>query len=105
TQLTRDDSFVQYMVDSGQLTLEQARWHPSRSVVMEALDGRPERRPATETIAGRGGDRLLLCSDGLSDVLAHETLAELLAGSSREDAAERLVGAALDAGGRDNVSV
>src|SRR3954452_17136137 len=53
TQLTRDDSFVQYMVDSGHLTLEQARRHPSRSMVMEALDGSPERHASTETIAGR----------------------------------------------------
>ena len=106
TQLTRDDSFVQYMIDSGQLTVEQARRHPSRSLVMEALDGNPERRPATETLDARTGDRLLLCSDGLSDVLEDATLAELLGGgSSRAEAAERLVDAALEAGGRDNVSV
>ena len=105
TQLTRDDSFVQYMVDGGHLTLEQARRHPSRSLVMEALDGRPERRPATETLAGRAGDRLLLCSDGLSDVLDHPTLEQLLGAGAAQEATDRLVDAALAAGGHDNVSV
>jgi protein phosphatase len=105
TQLTRDDSFVQYMVDGGHLTLEHARRHPSRSLVMVALDGRPERRPATDTVAGRPGDRLLLCSDGLSDVLDHPALERLLVPGTGQEAADRLVDTALEAGGRDNVSV
>src|SRR4051794_33597618 len=78
TQLTRDDSFVQYMVDGGQLTLEQPRRHPSRSWVMEVLDGGPERRPAIFSLAAWAGDRLLLCSDGLSDALDDDTIAALL---------------------------
>jgi protein phosphatase len=106
TQLTRDDSFVRYMVDAGQLTLEQARRHPSRSLVLEALDGRPERRPAIETIAARPGDRLLLCSDGLSDALDDDVLAALLRRhADRRSCADRLVEEALNAGARDNVSV
>jgi protein phosphatase len=106
TQLTRDDSFVQYMVDSGHLTLEQARRHPSRSLVMEVLDGGPERRPAILTLAAWAGDRLLLCSDGLSDALDDAAIAELLVRHpGPEECADRLVAAALAAGARDNVSV
>jgi PPM family protein phosphatase len=106
TQLTRDDSFVQYMVDGGHLTIEQARRHPSRSLVMEALDGGPERRPAILTLAAWPGDRLLLCSDGLSDSLEDGAIAGLLASlADREACADRLVAAALAAGARDNVSV
>jgi protein phosphatase len=106
TQLTRDDSFVQYMVDSGHLTLEQARRHPSRSLVMEVLDGGPERRPAILTLAAWAGDRLLLCSDGLSDALDDAAIAELLIRHAEpEECADRLVAAALTAGARDNVSV
>jgi protein phosphatase len=106
TQLTRDDSFVQYMIDGGHLTVEQARRHPSRSLVMEALDGGPERRPAILTLAAWAGDRLLLCSDGLSDVLDDEALAGLLSRhADRGACAEALVAAALAGGGRDNVSV
>jgi protein phosphatase len=105
TRLTRDDSFVQDMLDSGQLTLEQARRHPARNVVMEALDGRPERRAATQVHAARPGDRLLLCSDGLSDALDDAALAEFLrAHADREACTRALVAAALAAGARDNVS-
>jgi serine/threonine protein phosphatase PrpC len=105
SRLTRDDSFIQELVDRGELTPEQARRHPARNVVMEALDGRPERRAATEILAARPGDRLLLCSDGLSDALDDHALAELLrAHADREACTRALVAAALAAGGRDNVS-
>lgn len=105
TLLTRDDSFVQYMIDSGQLTVEEARRHAQRSLVLQALDGGPERRPTLTTIAARAGDRLLLCSDGLSDVVDDDTLAGALAHASRRACADHLVELALAAGGRDNVSV
>jgi PPM family protein phosphatase len=105
TRLTRDDSFIQDLLDGGQLTLEQARRHPARNVVMEALDGRPERRPSTRSLAARPGDRLLLCSDGLSDVLDDAALADhLRAHADREACTRALVAAALAEGGRDNVS-
>jgi len=105
TQLSRDDSFVQQLIDEGHLTAEQARRHPSRSLVLEALDGRPERRPAIRTLAGRAGDRLLLCSDGLSDVVDRSALeAMLVRHDSRADCADALVALALESGARDNVS-
>jgi protein phosphatase len=105
TRLTRDDSLIQELLDSGQLTPEQARRHPARNVVMAALDGRPERRASTDVLAARPGDRLLLCSDGLSDVLDDATLAGLLRAHADHEACTRaLVAAALAAGGRDNVS-
>jgi serine/threonine protein phosphatase PrpC len=104
-QLSRDDSFVQQLIDAGHLTAEQARRHPSRSLVLQALDGDPERRPAIELIAARTGDRLLLCSDGLSDVVDHATLEAVLAAkASRTDCADELIERALVAGARDNVS-
>ena len=105
-RLTRDDSLVQRLVDSGAVTPAEARTHPQRSLVLDALDGDPERRPPAVTpVAARAGDRLLLCSDGLSDALDDERIAELLGIAAREECAERLVAAALAAGARDNVSV
>ena len=105
-RLTRDDSLVQRLVDSGAVTPAEARTHPQRSLVLDALDGDPERRPPAVTpIAARAGDRLLLCSDGLSDALDDERIADLLGIAAREECAERLVAAALAAGARDNVSV
>ena len=106
SRLTRDDSYVQTLVDSGVVDAEGARTHPQRNLVLAALDGGPERSPAVTTHPARAGDRLLLCSDGLSDVLADATIRETLAATpSRDRCAELLLGLALDHGSRDNVSV
>ena len=105
TRLTRDDSLVQELLDGGHLTEAQARAHPQRSLVLRALDGR-EREPApVTTFAAREGDRLLLCSDGLSDVVGDDEIAAALGDGPAGACAERLVELALAAGARDNVSV
>ncbi len=106
TRLSRDDSYVQMLLDRGAVTPEEARRHPQRSLVLEALDGDPQRRPPDVTTApARAGDRLLLCSDGLSDYVDDDAIAAVLRDGAREDVAERLVAMALAAGARDNVSV
>jgi serine/threonine protein phosphatase PrpC len=106
TRLSHDDSYVQMLLDQGTLTPDEARRHPQRSLVLEALDGDPDRRPPVVTTApARAGDRLLLCSDGLSDYVDDAAIAAVLADGAREDVAERLVAMALAAGARDNVSV
>lgn len=104
-QLTRDGSLVQALIDHGAISPDEARRHPQRSVVLEALDGRQSPVPEIVRIEGRAGDRLLLCSDGLSDVVEDEQIAAILGGHPRDEAAERLVAAALEQGGRDNISV
>jgi protein phosphatase len=105
TQLTRDDSYVQMLIDSGHLDASRAHGHPQSSVVTAALDGDPERDAAVSTRPARAGDRLLLCSDGLSDLVEDLALCDVLAEPSRERCADALVERALAAGGRDNVSV
>ena len=100
-RLTRDDSYLQELLDAGLVSPEAAHAHPRRNVVTSALDGAPGRTPAITHVPARAGDRLLLCSDGVSDVLPHERIAELLAGPGAADA---LVQAALEAGARDNVT-
>jgi PPM family protein phosphatase len=105
SQLTRDDSWVQLMIDSGELTAAQAREHPRRSLVLAALDGEPDRRPVLTRFEAVPGDRLLLCSDGLSDVVDETAIAATLgAVADRAACAGRLIELALAAGGRDNVS-
>jgi PPM family protein phosphatase len=104
-RLTRDDSLVQRLVDEGLLDDEAARAHPQRSVVTAALDGDPGRAPALTSLGAQPGDRVLVCSDGLSDLVDDDALAEVLGTLPRERAADRLVELALAAGGRDNVSV
>jgi PPM family protein phosphatase len=104
-QLTRDDSLVQELIEGGRISPEEARDHPRGSLVLKALDGDRSRRPTITTEAARVGDRLLLCSDGLSDMVDDAAISEALRIESREACAERLLRLALDAGGRDNISL
>ncbi|MER7420068.1 PP2C family serine/threonine-protein phosphatase [Micromonospora peucetia] len=104
-QITRDDTFVQMLVDQGVITPDQASSHPRRAVVTQALQGE-EVSPAYSTMVPWAGDRWLLCSDGLSNVVRPDTLAEVLAEQpDRADCARRLIDLALRAGGPDNITV
>jgi serine/threonine protein phosphatase PrpC len=104
-QMTKDDTYVQLLVDEGVITREQASSHPRRAVVTKAVQG-DEVEPAFITLLPRAGDRWLLCSDGLSNVVRDESLAEVLTGRpDLDDCARRLVDLALRAGGPDNISV
>ena len=105
SRLTRDDSLVQELLDGGHLTEEQARAHPQRSLVLQSLDGRAREPAPVTTFAAREGDRLLLCSDGLTDVVGDDEIAATLAHGPADGCAERLVELALAAGARDNVTV
>lgn len=104
-QITTDDSYVQHLIDEGAITKEEAIDHPYRSVVTRVLQSKPattqfDVRPA------QVGDRYLVCSDGLTDVVREETIEEVL--REHEDpklAAKRLVELALKAGGPDNITV
>jgi serine/threonine protein phosphatase PrpC len=104
-QLTRDDSYVQELIDGGHITAAEARDHPHRSVVMQALDGGGDRRPTITREQARPGDRVLVCSDGLSDLVDDDALEAALHRPALADAADTLIALALEAGGRDNVSV
>ena len=105
TQITRDDTFVQTLVDEGRITAEQAHTHPQRSLIMRALTG-TEVEPTLTIREARAGDRYLLCSDGLSDVVSEETISETLGSIDDEkECADRLIELALRGGGPDNVSV
>jgi PPM family protein phosphatase len=104
-RLTRDQSLVQALIDRGAITEHDARRHPQRSVVLQALDGVPRPLPNVERHDARAGDRLLLCSDGLSDYVADEQIAEAMAEPDAGAVARELTRRALDGGGRDNVTV
>ncbi|MCI2237599.1 Stp1/IreP family PP2C-type Ser/Thr phosphatase [Paenibacillus sp. TRM 82003] len=105
TQLTRDHSYVQSLIDEGRISAEEAERHPQRSVIMRVLTGRDDDTADVSVREARPGDRYLLCSDGLSGVVSHETLERTLAAGEPPDATcERLVELALRGGGPDNVS-
>ena len=105
TQVTRDDTYVQKLVDSGTITADEAGSHPLRSRVLQVLQGR-EIEPTYSVREAVAGDRYLLCSDGLSAVVGAGTLAETLREyTDPRQCADRLVDLALRGGGPDNVSV
>lgn len=104
-QLTRDDTFVQTLVDQGKISPVQARQHPQRSLVTRAVQGM-DAPPTIGLLTVAPGDRLLLCSDGLSDYVDDEAIsAALRTYSDRQQCAEQLVKLAHQAGAPDNVTV
>jgi protein phosphatase len=106
-RLTRDHTFVQLLVDTGKLAPGDVARSPHRHVLMNALGGSSaDVLVDTDRLQLENGDRLLLCSDGLTDLVDDESIASILVETTRSsDACERLVKRALDAGGRDNVTV
>ncbi|WP_051425501.1 PP2C family protein-serine/threonine phosphatase [Jiangella gansuensis] len=106
TQITRDHTFVQSLVDDGRITAEDAREHPARSVVTKVLQGQWPIQPDFSLIDVHAGDRFLICSDGLSDVVGNAEIQQALTQpDSIADAADRLIALALDSGAPDNVTV
>ncbi len=103
TQITRDDTYVQMLVDEGRITADEATTHPQRSLLTRALDGR-DVEPDFSVREARPGDRYLLCSDGLSGVVSPETIAEALLMPDPREAADRLIALALRGGGPDNIT-
>ena len=104
-QLTRDHNQAEQLLADGHITAEQARVHPGQYRLTRALGlGRPTPPEAGEvSVPARG--RLLLCTDGLTSEVDDDAVAVLLAGGEPDDVARRLVQAAVEAGGRDNVTV
>jgi protein phosphatase len=104
-QVTRDDTYVQTLVDEGLISSSQARTHPRRSVVMQAVQGLGY-EPTCSTRAAAPGDRYLLCSDGLTDVVTDESIHQALEMEPDPGHCARLlIRLALQAGAPDNVTV
>lgn len=104
TRLTRDHSLVQAMVDAGTLSPEAAAGHPRRNYITRAL-GVDERIDIEFTECPiRKGDRLLLCSDGLSNFVPEDQIQLLMQSEPESFIAQRLIDAANDSGGGDNVT-
>jgi PPM family protein phosphatase len=105
SQLSRDDTFVQGLVDTGVISSAEARTHPQRSLVTQAMNG-GGMDPTYATVAPRAGDCYLLCSDGLTDYVEPEVIARALGNCNDLDhCASELVDQALAVGAPDNVTV
>jgi PPM family protein phosphatase len=104
-QITKDDTYVQMLVDEGRISAEEASSHPQRSLLTRALDGR-DIDPEYSVRQVLRGDRYLICSDGLSGVVSAETIADSLRDfADPQQCVERLVALALRGGGPDNITV
>ncbi|HIY79040.1 MAG TPA: Stp1/IreP family PP2C-type Ser/Thr phosphatase [Candidatus Olsenella excrementavium] len=105
-RITHDHSYVEELVDSGQITADEARTHPSRSIITRALGSDPDMYADHFSLEVNDGDRVILCSDGLSSMISDAEIESLAVSSATpQQAADNLVAAALTAGGSDNVTV
>ncbi|CAM3306482.1 PP2C family serine/threonine-protein phosphatase [Occultella aeris] len=106
-QVTADHTFVQHLVDLGQLTPEEAEQHPHRSVLLRVLGDDAAEPELDESVReARAGDRWLLCSDGLSSYVSAETIAETVRSiTNLGECADALIDLALRAGGQDNITI
>jgi PPM family protein phosphatase len=105
SQITKDDTYVQMLVDEGRITEEEASVHPQRSLLIRALQG-SDVDPQYSVRAAVVGDRYLLCSDGLSGPVSDDSIAEAMRQyPDPDECAERLLQLALRGGGPDNITV
>ncbi|MEU9130070.1 protein phosphatase 2C domain-containing protein [Kitasatospora sp. NPDC048540] len=105
SQITQDHTWVQRLVDEGRITPEEAETHPQRSLLMRALDGRGQVEPDLSIREVRAGDRYLICSDGLSGPVSHQTLEETLGSFyAPQQTVQALIELALRGGGPDNIT-
>jgi PPM family protein phosphatase len=105
-RLTHDHSLVEEFVRQGKLTPEEAEVHPQRSIITRALGPEPDVQVDTFTYPGRDGDIYLMNSDGLTGMINEDQVAEILGeGGSLDEIAQRLIDAANENGGRDNITV
>ena len=105
TQITQDHSLVEELVRAGLITREQARTHPRRSIITRALGTHGENEPDLLVTDVQDGDVFLLCTDGLTGMVPDDEIERTLRDCGIEAAADRLLALALDAGGRDNVTL
>ncbi|MBR2847599.1 MAG: Stp1/IreP family PP2C-type Ser/Thr phosphatase [Clostridia bacterium] len=102
--VTRDHSFVQQMIDDGQLEASEAKKHSMKNIITRALGVAETVTPDFDGITVDVGDAIMICSDGVSNMLDDEVIVHTVLQSSAEDAAKTLCKSALDAGGKDDLT-
>lgn len=105
-QITRDHSWIAEMVRRGEISKEEARSHPDKNIITRAVGTGPTVKIDFFDVELEEGNRILMCSDGLSNMVEDDTMQEILSSSNNiEESAEKLVALANENGGRDNISV
>lgn len=103
-QITRDHSIVQSMIEDGKLSPEEARFHPRKNVITRALGVDESITPEFTVYELEDNTKVLLCTDGLSNFVGSEKIAEILIGNDAEGSAEMLINEANNNGGNDNIT-
>jgi protein phosphatase len=104
SQLTKDHTFVQSLIDEGRISEQDARTHPHKNLILRAVDGVHDTEPDLFLIDLAPGDRILLCSDGCCGVLDNARIADILGTGTLDFAVVELVRASLEAGSTDNIT-
>lgn len=105
-RITHDHSYVEELVDAGEITADEARVHPSRSIITRALGSDPDMYADHFMLDVHAGDRIIICSDGLSSMVPDAKIESIaISCATPQAAADTLVSAALEGGGHDNVTV
>ena len=104
-QVTRDHSYVAELLANGEITAQEAFKHPQKNIILRAVGAEDELEVDCFTLELTADTKLLLCSDGLSDMVDDRQISEILQAHQTAEAAEVLLEAALDNGGRDNISL
>lgn len=104
-QITRDHSFVAELLDKGEITPQEAFQHPQKNIILRAVGSDAKLEADVFILELKVAGKLLLCSDGLTDMVTDSQISDILAAYNTEKAAEMLLEAALDNGGRDNISL
>lgn len=105
TQMTIDDSYVNYLLEVGAITSDQAKDHPKKNVLLKALGTTEDIEVFVQEVQWQEDDLYLLCSDGLTNMLDEEEIQEILSSYEAKEAVDILIDRALGRGGKDNITV
>ena len=104
-RLTKDQTYIQSLIDNNEISEEEAKTHPQRSLLLQAIDGITESIPAISTHEILQNDKLILCSDGLTNVVSDEEILEIINKFDYVGAVSALIEKSLEHGGPDNITV
>lgn len=102
-QVTEDHSYVETLIKRGEITAEEARFHPMKNVLTQAVGAMANLHVDADNFPARSGDKFLLCTDGLTNMVSDADIKRIL--QTADNPADALIEAALEAGGKDNVTV
>ncbi len=104
-QITKDHSVVQFLVDTGKITAEQAKVHPERNKITRAVGVEPTVDVDVDIIPINQGEVVLICTDGLYEYVSDDVMFDIIKNSENEEPAKLLLDIANEAGGKDNITV